>query len=102
MRAAVARQVVPPGLFLFPDRSGGSMTPQIVPCSESIRPEELLRLATAIERQLGGRVRDLRLTCEGVGIILSGNADSYYAKQLAQHCIMTTRLRIVSNRIVVA
>jgi hypothetical protein len=62
--------------------------------------ENLDLLATHINDQLIGRVRDFRIVASGADLILLGQARSYYAKQLAQHAAMeATGLRILENRI---
>ena len=45
-------------------------------------------LETLVQRRLGGRVRDLRITVRPNGLILEGWAVTYHAKQLAQHVAM--------------
>lgn len=54
-------------------------------------------------RRMGRRVRDLRVEYDGRGLVLRGRADSYHAKQLAQHVAMTVgELPLSANEIVVA
>jgi CheY-like chemotaxis protein len=51
---------------------------------------------------LGRRVRDLRVGFSGGGLVLRGRADSYHAKQLAQHVAMAALgLPLSANEIVV-
>ncbi len=61
---------------------------------------EVGRLAADTARKLRGRLSGLRLELHGGGVILRGTAQSFYAKQLAQHAVMTgTDLPIVRNEI---
>jgi hypothetical protein len=46
------------------------------------------RIEGAIARQAGGRITDLRVTCEGGLIVLEGRARTYYAKQLAHQVVL--------------
>jgi hypothetical protein len=49
---------------------------------------------------LHGRVRHFRLAARGDGLVLTGHARTYHAKQLAQHAVMeATPLPIVANEI---
>ena len=49
---------------------------------------------------LHGRIRELHLRAFGRGVVLEGNAPSYYAKQLAQNAVMkATALPILKNEI---
>ena len=53
-----------------------------------------------VQRQLGSRVRDLRIVVRPDGIILQGRAATYHAKQLAQHAAMEmVRQPILANDI---
>jgi hypothetical protein len=71
--------------------------------------ETKLDLATATEAmevearvvcRLGGRVRSFQLVVRDKGLILQGQAYTYYAKQLAQHAVMeATGLPILANEI---
>ncbi len=49
----------------------------------------LQRLEDRVQTQLSGRVRDLRIQLHEAGIILRGLSRTYYAKQLAQHAVMS-------------
>ena len=61
---------------------------------------ELDRLAVDTAEKLRGRVAGLRIEPCGAGVVLRGTARSFYAKQLAQHAVMTgTDLPIVRNEI---
>jgi hypothetical protein len=60
-------------------------------------------LETHVQSRLNGRVRDFRLVLRGNGLILTGHAATYYAKQLAQHAVMeATTLPILANDIEVS
>jgi hypothetical protein len=61
---------------------------------------EIDRLATRTGAMLRGRVTGLRIEVRGGGVVLRGTASSFYAKQLAQHAVMSgTDLPIVRNEI---
>ena len=61
---------------------------------------EIDRLAADTAEKLRGRLAGLRLELHGGGVILRGTAQSFYAKQLAQHAVMSgTDLPIVRNEI---
>jgi hypothetical protein len=63
-------------------------------------PPELEQLETRVQSRLNGRVRDFRLAVRGCGLVLTGQARTWYAKQLAQHAVMeATALPIVANEI---
>lgn len=58
------------------------------------------RLAAETGRKLRGRLTDLRIERQGGGVVLSGTARSFYAKQLALHAVMSgTRLPVLRNEI---
>jgi hypothetical protein len=60
----------------------------------------LEQLETRVQSRLHGRVREFRVVARGGGVILTGYARTYYAKQLAQHAVMeATTLPIVANAI---
>jgi hypothetical protein len=64
---------------------------------------DLEALETRLQGQLNGRIRDLRLSFAGTGLVLHGFARTYYAKQLAQHAVMhQTALPILANEIEVS
>jgi hypothetical protein len=53
-----------------------------------------------VQTRLNGRVQYFRLQAVEDGLVLRGRSRTYYAKQLAQHAVMTvTRIAIVANRI---
>jgi hypothetical protein len=61
---------------------------------------DLEQLETQVQSRLHGRVRRFRLLVDGCGLILTGDAGTYYAKQLAQHAVMeATALPILANEI---
>jgi hypothetical protein len=61
---------------------------------------EMEQLETHVQSRLNGRVQHFRLVVRGCGLILTGHARTYYAKQLAQHAVMeATALPIVANEI---
>ena len=65
---------------------------------ESVPNEEHLELL--VQRRLAGRIRDLRLRVHQGGVILQGRANTYHAKQLAQHAVMElSDLPILANDI---
>ena len=76
------------------------MTPVMLPLAASHCQSHLRQ---AVERRAGRRVRDLRVEWVGeTGVVLHGRADSYHAKQLAQHVVgqMSGRT-VLANRIAV-
>lgn len=61
---------------------------------------EVERLAAQTGERLRGRLTDLRIELLDGGVVLSGTARSFYAKQLALHAVMAgTRLPVVRNEI---
>lgn len=63
---------------------------------------ELEELESRVQSRLFGRVKDLRLRRQGDGLVIQGRTTSYYAKQLAQHAVMTsTDYPIYGNEITV-
>jgi hypothetical protein len=62
--------------------------------------ENLDRFLALVRQCLHGRVRNLRLILDEQGIVLQGQALTYYVKQLAQHTVMTAiDLPILRNEI---
>jgi hypothetical protein len=60
-------------------------------------------LEVHVQCRLGGQFRDFRVVATDQGLILRGQAHTYYAKQLAQHAVMEAiRLPILANEIEVA
>jgi len=63
----------------------------------------LEQIEARIQCRLGGHVRDFRVRQRGHGLVLEGHAQTYYAKQLAQHAVMeVSELPILANEIYVA
>jgi hypothetical protein len=53
-----------------------------------------------LQRQLGTRIRGLRVSLEPNGLVISGRCGSYHDKQLAQHLAAdVSRLNVADNRI---
>lgn len=69
--------------------------------SSEPKPEPAVEhLQALLQQRLNGRVRDLRLTVRGQGLVLEGWTSSYHVKQLAQHAaIELTGLTILANEI---
>jgi hypothetical protein len=64
------------------------------------RIPELEQLEGYVQTRLNGRVRDFQLSVRGHGLILTGHARTYYAKQLAQQAVLeVTALPILANDI---
>jgi hypothetical protein len=62
--------------------------------------ESLARIEEQVRCRLSGRVRDFQLIASDHGLVLRGQATTYYVKQLAQHAVMeTTSLPIRANEI---
>ncbi|HVK09407.1 MAG TPA: BON domain-containing protein [Gemmataceae bacterium] len=58
------------------------------------------RLSAETGNMLRGRLTGLRIELLDGGVVLSGTARSFYAKQLALHAVMTgTHLPVVRNEI---
>jgi hypothetical protein len=61
---------------------------------------EIDHLAAQTGKLLRGRLTGLRIEVRVDGVVLHGQARSFYAKQLAQHAVMNgTELPIVRNEI---
>jgi hypothetical protein len=61
---------------------------------------EIGQLEARVQARLMGRVRDLRLSWREGGLVLQGQAPTYYAKQLAQHAVLeVTAFPIAANEI---
>lgn len=62
--------------------------------------DQLAQLEAKVQNSLKGSVRGLHLAVRDCGLVLYGQAFSYYAKQLAQHAVMRAGvLPIVANEI---
>lgn len=60
----------------------------------------LEKLETQLQGKMLGRVHNLKIVAHDSGLVLRGFARTYYAKQLAQHALMTeTSLPIAANEI---
>jgi hypothetical protein len=61
--------------------------------ADRLEPRTVCRqdsLESRVQARLNGRVRGLRIVIiRGRGIVLRGTANTYYAKQVAQHAIMS-------------
>src|SRR5437879_4085674 len=78
-------------------RGASSMNAEI---AKSTLPDEVAALESRLQHQLSGRIRDLHLLLRGHALVLRGYSRTYYAKQLAQHALMSvTNLPIVANEI---
>jgi len=63
-------------------------------------PSILTVLEEQVLARLNGRVRDFRLVMNQDGLVLRGQTQTYYAKQLAQHAVMDiANLPICANEI---
>jgi hypothetical protein len=61
---------------------------------------ELAPIVTEIDRQLRGRLRQFTIAGDERGLVLSGEAPSFYVKQLAQHVVSRmTPVPIARNEI---
>lgn len=58
------------------------------------RDEEFGKLEARLQSELRGRVRNLRVLVIRAGIVLRGEATTYYAKQLAQQEVLRMALRL--------
>jgi hypothetical protein len=77
-------------------------TAQLEPKAGPTREGDVELIELHLQRQLRGRVRNLRVSHGAHGLVLHGHASTYYAKQLAQHALMdATSLPLVSNEILV-
>ena len=62
----------------------------------------LIQLVGELRQRLGGRIRDVRLTQMADQLVLHGQANTYYAKQLAQTIVLELVEQVVlANEIVV-
>ena len=67
---------------------------------QSTLGKEIELVEARVQAQLNGRLRDFRLLLRDDGLVLQGQAHSYYAKQLAQHIVMgALALQILANEI---
>ena len=72
-------------------------------CSPAAGDVFLKELEVHMQCQLGTRIRDFQITATAGGLVLRGNSNTWYAKQLAQQAVMeATRVRILANEIEVS
>jgi len=65
-----------------------------------VRPAQIDQLETKLLYRSGRQIRNLRVHIEDDGVVLYGQATTYYAKQLAQHAAMEiTGLLVIANEI---
>lgn len=57
------------------------------------------QLEARIHASLGGRIRDLQVSLHEKYVVLRGWTKTFHAKQLAQHCVMSTVGRPLLNEI---
>ena len=69
--------------------------------TEIVHDDDLTRqIAMSLHRRHGRQVRDLKIFRRSDGLILHGQASTYYGKQLAQHVAMKLHgLPIAANEI---
>ena len=73
---------------------------EAVMSDETAPPDFIASLEELLQHRLGCRVRNLRVCVENGGLILQGQASTYYAKQMAQHWAMeVSHLPILANEI---
>jgi hypothetical protein len=61
---------------------------------------DLNQLEAQVQCRLSGRVLNLRLLLRDNGLVLQGQARTYYAKQMAQQVVMeATKVPILANEI---
>lgn len=61
---------------------------------------EVFQLQERIERDLAGRIEGFHVLIGTAGLILRGNVQTYYLKQLVQHAVMeATSEPIMANEI---
>jgi hypothetical protein len=53
-----------------------------------LTPESLPELEEEVRHRVRGQLRDFRLSIRDYGLVLGGRAQSFHAKQLAQHALM--------------
>ena len=83
------------------ERGGCSMLGMASDSSVDLTASDFITgLEANVVGRLGGRLRHFRVLITEEGLVLHGQVQSYYAKQLAQHAVMgATTLPIVSNDI---
>lgn len=58
------------------------------PCVATAIDELVARVERVVRCRTGGRIRDLRVEVQGADVVISGVAQTYYAKQLATHAAL--------------
>jgi hypothetical protein len=67
---------------------------------DGTQTQEVDRLETLVQIRLSGRVHNFQLLWRDNGLVLRGQARTYYAKQLAQHAVMeVSEAPILANEI---
>jgi hypothetical protein len=71
------------------------------PLEKKIAPAEAAtKVEARVACRLGGQLRHFRLLVREDGVVLRGQARTYYVKQLAQHTVMeSTAAPILANEI---
>ena len=83
-------------------REGGVREPTPRELAEGSLLQQDLEGSPLKGRPLPGRLRNFRLSLHENGLVLQGCTPTYYAKQLAQHAVMTAiKLPIRANDITV-
>ena len=73
------------------------------PGANALLDETLARIEDQVRDELTGLIRAFRLAGRDQGLVLQGHAQTYYAKQMAQHTVMkATGLPIRANEIEVS
>jgi hypothetical protein len=68
--------------------------------NETISAPSAERVESVLKERLRGQVWDLHVLMDENGVVLQGHAESYYAKQMAQHIAMKSLgLSIRENQI---
>jgi hypothetical protein len=72
------------------------------PPAVALTEDQVEQLQLHLQGRLRGMVFNLRVAVSDAGLILQGQSRTYYAKQMAQHVVMSDHnLPIASNEIVV-
>jgi hypothetical protein len=58
------------------------------PCRAASVEDLVARVERVVRCRTGGRIRDLRVEVQGTDVVISGVAQTYYAKQLATHAAL--------------
>lgn len=57
-------------------------------CVATAIDDLVARVERVVRCRTGGRIRDLRVEVQGTDVVISGVAQTYYAKQLATHAAL--------------